>query len=120
MDMIAKIKSYTFTGQTEQEAYIKGCKQLAKYMASKKYSNISVKIRRVKVLGSEAAFEFSLYTNIDAKAEQARVCSMCKEYNRLFYINQERDCAKCQMKQFLQRMQKRASISKSFYRKQIK
>ena len=36
-----KICSYKFHAFSEKEAYLEGCKKLAKFMASKKYQNIT-------------------------------------------------------------------------------
>lgn len=117
MNVTFKIASYTFTGQTEQEAYLKGCKQLAKYMASKKRRNISVKIERVQA--KQPTFQFVLYTNIDASAEQAEFCKVCKEIHAQFYINEHYNCDRCNMRTYLKRLQQKGNISKNFYKKEL-
>lgn len=118
MNVTFKIRSFTFSGHTDQDAYIKGCKSLAKYMASKKHQNISVKINRVK--GALHTFEFVLYTNIDASAEQSHFCKMCKETHATFFINEHYNCDRCNLKAYLRRLQQRGNISKAFYKERVK
>lgn len=118
MTFSLKVRSFTFTGETEQEAYIQGCKKLAKYMASKKYSNLSFKIERVANVPN--AFTFTLYTNIDVGEEQRHFCKVCKEIHCSFFINEEYNCARCNLKSFLRRAQQKANISKGFYNGRIK
>ena len=48
MNLSAKVKSFVIKADTEKEAYIKGCKQLARFMASKKYTNLTFKIERTE------------------------------------------------------------------------
>ena len=117
MTFSLKVKSFTVTGETEQEAYIKGCKHYAKYMASKKYTNLSFKIERVA--GAPNAFTFTLYTNIDVNAEQRQFCKMCKEMHCSFFVNEEYNCARCNLKSFLKRVQQKGNISKGFYMSRV-
>lgn len=117
MNVTFKIQSFTFTGQTEQEAYLNGCKKLAKWMASKKHSNITVKINRIKA--ELPTFEFVLYTNIDASVEQKEFCKACKEFHCSFYVNEEYNCDRCNLKAYLKRLQQRGNVSKGFYKKEI-
>lgn len=118
MNMTFKIKSFVFSGETEQEAYIKGCKELAKYMASKKHSNISVKINRIS--GQKNTFEFVLLANIDASAAQSEFCKVCKEFHCSFYVNEEYNCARCNLKSYLTRLKQKANISKAYFNGKIK
>lgn len=109
-----KVKSFTFLGESEQDAYIKGCKKLAKYMASKKYDNLSFRIERVK--DSPNTFRFILFTNIDVGEEQRHFCKLCKQYHKSFFINEEYNCSRCNLKTFLRRVQQKGNISKTHYK----
>lgn len=109
-----KILSYTFTANSEKEAYLKGCKYIAKYVASKKYKNISFNINRV---GDESnSFVFILYTNIDIKENQKRFCFLCRKMHKSFFINEEYNCSRCNLRTFLNRIKQQADISKTFYK----
>ena len=90
MNLSAKVKSFVIKADTEKEAYIKGCKQLARFMASKKYTNLTFKIERTE---NPNEFIFTMYTNIDLSEEQRKFCSLCKEYHCSFYVNEEYNCS---------------------------
>lgn len=112
------VKSFIFDGLTEQAAYIKGCKQLAKYMASKKHKNLTFKIERVR--GFENRFTFTLYTNIDITSEKQHFCKMCRELNSAFYINNGYSCTGCKLKNFFSVVSSKGKISKRYYKSIIK
>ena len=117
MYLTCKICSFQIEAETEKEAYIKGCKKMAPYVASKKYKLISYKIERIP--GRENAFEFTLFTNMDLGSDMRDFCKMCKEMHCAFYINEEYNCARCNLKTFMEREQQKARVSKSFYKKEI-
>lgn len=117
MTFSVKVKSYIFQGETAKDAYLKGCKHLAKVIASKKYKNLSFKIERIE--GVSNALEFVLYTNVDISENQKHYCKLCKEMHKAFYINEEYNCSRCNMKSFLQRLKEQANISKSYYKRVI-
>lgn len=117
MNLTSKVKSFTITADSEKEAYLKGCKTLAKYMASKKYKNLSFKIERS---GVPNEFIFTMYTNIDLGEEQRKFCNICKQMHSSFYINEDYNCKRCNLRTFLTRAEKMARISKNFYRGEMK
>lgn len=116
MNLSAKVKSFVIKADTEKEAYIKGCKQLARFMASKKYTNLTFKIERTEIPNE---FIFTMYTNIDLSEEQRKFCQLCKEYHCSFYVNEEYNCSRCNLKNFLSRARSRTEISKNFYKKEM-
>lgn len=114
-----KICSIVVTADSEKEAYIKGCKRIAKYVASRKnYSYVSVKIDRLQSI--DGRFVFTLYTNIDLNSELHHYCKMCKEYHHSFFVNEDYNCARCNLKNFLLRAKEKAKVSKNFYEEMIK
>lgn len=118
MQLSAKVCEFVFVGKTKQEAYIKGCKAVAKYIASNKYENISNKIVWMK--SKEPTVKFILYTNIDANNEIRNFCKICKEIHTSFFINEEYNCARCNLKAYMRHSQQKISISKNFYKSRIK
>lgn len=112
-----KVKSFVFVGLSEKEAYLKGCKELAKYTASKKYRNLSFKVERVE--DSENTIRFVIYTNIDIGENQKKYCELCKRYHKAFFVNEEYNCSRCNLKTFLKRLQQQSNISKQYYRRMI-
>lgn len=115
MNITMKVKSFVFESSDEKEAYLKGCKNLAKYIASKKYKNLSFSVERV---GNSCVF--NVYTTLNMNPDQKNFCDLCKEMHSSFFINEEYNCKRCNLKAFLEREDKKLRISKSFYRKEIK
>ena len=118
MFLSVKVKSYIIQANSEKEAYLKGCKSLANVMASKKYSNLSFKIERPKDLTN--SFVFTIYTNIELRSLQKDFCKVCKEFHCQFYINEDWNCSRCNMKSFLVRAEEKAKISKGYYKDRLK
>lgn len=117
MNLSMKVKSFTIAADSEKEAYLLGCKSLAKFMASKKYKNLSFKIERTN---EENVFIFTMFTNIDLGEEQRNFCKLCKEYHCNFFINEEYNCSRCNLKTFLERAMQKSRISKSYYKGEMK
>ena len=117
MFLTAKIFSFKVTGETKKEAYLNGCKKAAKFVASKKFSNVSEKIELVP--NEENTFLFTIFTNIDLNPEKNEFCKVCKEFHSTFYINQDYNCSACKMKAFLGRAEEKAKVSKNYYRSKI-
>lgn len=117
MTFSLKVKSFIFQAETEQEAYIKGCKKLAKYIASKKYKNVSFKVERVN---EQNTFAFIMFADIDVNVEQRQYCKMCKEIHCSFFVNEEYNCSRCNLKNFLKRLQQKGNVSKAFYKSMMK
>ncbi len=110
-----KIRSYIFSAENEKDAYLKGCKKLAKYMASKKYSNLSFKIER----SGKNTFIFSIFANIDLKTDKEKFCSLCKEYHCSFFVNEEYNCSRCNLRSFFEREHEKMKVSKSYFKKKL-
>ena len=117
MYLTCKICSFQIEAESEKEAYIKGCKRMAKYVASKKYKLISSKIDRIP--GRANAFEFTLLSNIDLGSDMREFCKMCKEFHCSFYINEDYNCSRCNLKSFMEREQQKARVSKNYYKQEI-
>lgn len=117
MNLTMKVKSFTITSYSEKEAYIRGCKEFAKYMANPKYKNITFKIERAPSVENE--FIFTMYTNLDLGEEQRNYCKMCKEFHTSFFINESYNCNECRLQAFLQKAKQKAQISKGFYREKF-
>lgn len=114
--MTLKIASFEIEAEDSKAAYLKGCKKIAKFVASKKYKNLAMKVVNL----GERKFCFILYTMLDITEEQSHFCKMCKEMHCSFYINEEYNCSRCNYKTFMKRMREKLTISKGFYREEIK
>lgn len=118
MNLTLKVKSFVITANSEKDAYMKGCKQLAKYMASKKYKNLSFKIERTS--GNENTFIFTMFTNLDLGEEQKIFCKTCRDYHCSFFVNEDYNCSRCNLRSFLEKAEQKSRISKSFYKREMK
>lgn len=117
MEAAMKIQTFAVKAENEKEAYVKGCKKLAKYMASKKYKNLSVRIRRSE--SDQNIFLFTFYTNTDLAEMKRTFCKLCKEYHSSFFVNEEYNCSRCNLNTFLSRVESKARVSKNFYLKEM-
>lgn len=117
MNATMKIKSFIVKGDSEKEAYLKGCKKFAKYMASKKYERISFTIERDTK--RENAFIFSAFTTFNLGEEQRNFCKMCKEMHSSFFVNEEYNCSSCKLHSFFERTAQKMRISRSYYRHEM-
>lgn len=116
MYLCNKICSFIVKADTKKEAYINGCKRAAKYIASNEYRNISCKIEKI----SDCTFKFVLFTSIDISEEMKHYCDMCKAYHCSFFVNEDYNCSRCNLRSFFDRTKKKADISKKFYEEKIK
>lgn len=116
MYLTEKVCSFTVIADSKKEAYLKGCKKAAKYVGSQKYRNMSSKIENV----GQNEFVFTLFTNIDLSPEIAQFCKMCKEYHCSFFVNEEYNCSRCNLKTFMERTKQKAKVSKEFYKERMK
>ena len=109
-----KIKSFIVKGKDEKDAYIRGMKKYACFIATKKYSNLSIKINRLK--DQNDCLEFVFYTDVDLSEQQKKFCKLCKEYHHSFFINEDYNCKRCNLRTFFTRLNSDMNISKSFYK----
>ena len=116
MYLTNKICSFVVAADSKKDAYIKGFKKAAKYVASPKYKNISCKIEAI----DDASFLFELYVNLDIGEELSHFCKMCKTYHSSFFVNEDYNCSRCNLKTFMERTKKKVVVSKKFYEEKMK
>ena len=111
-----KVKSFVFQGESLKEAYLKGCKKLAKYIASDKLTNLTFSVERME---SNNFLRFNVYTNLSLSEIQKQYCTNCKNFHCSFFINEEYNCSRCNLKNFLKRCSQKVSISKGYYKHRL-
>lgn len=113
-----KIASEIITGSTYEQAYIKGCKRFASFMNGE---TITLKIEKIPVeKGDEIRkVKFSFYTNLDMAEFQKHYCKVCKEFHCNFYINEEYNCSRCNLKSYLSRLRSATTVSKTHCRHKL-
>ena len=114
-----KVKSYTFSGSSTREAYIKACSYLMNILTSNKFKNASFKIDKIEEKEENIYITASIYTNLGLNAEQSHYCKTCKGINSSSFIHDKRTCSKCKLKAFLSLAKEKAMVSKRFYKEEI-
>ena len=114
-----KVKSFTFTGSTPREAYVRGCVSLINVITSKEFKNASLKIEKIENENEQVRMTFSIYTNLGLNAEQSHFCKTCKGINKSSFIQGNWKCSNCKLKSFLGVAKEKAMVSKRFYKKEI-
>ena len=112
----SKIKSFVVTGDDNKDAYLKGCKQYATYIASSKYQHLSLDVKQT---GEKGKLIFTIYASVNVSEEQSAFCKVCKNTHKLFYVNDSYNCSCCTLKSFLSRVEQKTRTQKSFYKKHI-
>lgn len=115
MKMQMKVVSIEYTSISEKQAYLNGCKDLASLLTNE---NITINVEKVKAESPTVVFH--IYTNVDINSAQKDFCKACKEFHCNFYINEDYNCKRCNMKAFLQRLKERANVSKGYVKSQLK
>lgn len=121
MNISAPFFSKIFKAETNQDAYIKACKWVAKNVIS---NNNDSSVKDLKETfwkvdkERDGEWKLTLYCMIDFKEKENKFCEMCQVYHKRFYYNEERDCSRCNHKAFKTRVEENLSIKKS-YRKEL-
>lgn len=113
MKMTVKVASYIYTSDSCEQAYINGCKDLCKSIKDPK---ISINIEK---MDDGKSVKFNVFVSLNANESISNFCKVCKEFHCSFYINEEYNCARCNLKSFMKRMKQQLNTSKSYYRKEI-
>lgn len=113
-----KIASEILTGSTYEQAYLKGCKKFASFLNG---DTISMKIGKVPFeKGDEVKkVKFTFYTNLDMADLQKQFCKVCKEFHCNFYVNEEYNCSRCNLKSYLARLRSATTVSKTYCRHKL-
>lgn len=116
MKMTIKILSYIYESETYEKAYIDGCKDICKIIKNPK---LSFNVEKLESERENKRIKFNIFLSVDSKDSIGEFCKVCKEYHCSFFINEEYNCSRCNLKSFVKRMNQRMNISKGFYRKKI-
>lgn len=72
MEVTMKVKSFEFQANNEKEAYIKGCKNLAKYMASKNTRTCNSELKEQRNQTHFGSFCLQLWILVLTKGNTAK------------------------------------------------
>jgi hypothetical protein len=118
MKTAVKFYEQLFEHEDSKKAYLMACKWLAKNVISKvEVSDSQYKITKENGT-SLPTFKLELFAMLDDKEERKSFCERCREFHKLFYINQQFNCNKCNMMAFQENMKSKLMVKKA-YRKDI-
>lgn len=115
-----RIFAKLFEGESYRAAYLRASNWVGKYVFS------SVEVGETfwniqKVTDSNfPTVRLELYVTLDDGDESERVCKVCEEYNRLFYVDRNPQCDRCKVTKYRERLLAKLRVKKSYRRQQIK
>ena len=118
MTCTAKVKSFIFSHEDAKKAYMMGCKKVAKYISKpERPANLTFSVERTK--DEIPTFIFTVFAKIDMGEAQRTYCKICKEMHSSFFVNEEYNCSRCNLKAYLHRVKQSSNVSKGYYKKLI-
>jgi hypothetical protein len=119
MMVTEKFFTKEFTAVTSKDAYLKACRWVANNVVSKitDIGETLWKIEKVVETDEKVIYKLELYCTLETKEEVVKFCENCKSMHKLFYINEEYNCNRCNMKAFVERTKTKLEV-KEQYRKE--
>ena len=118
MQIGTKYFAKTFRGMDSKEVYLQAMKWYAKYVVSDDVLNdTTLKIIKGKE-GVQSTITIELYAFIEEIEHRRKFCDRCQEFHKLFYINQQFNCDKCNMMANKAQIEEKLQIKKD-YRKDV-
>jgi hypothetical protein len=118
MQVSTKYFAKTFKDADSKEAYLKAMR----WYATNVVSDDILKETFLKVVKGKEGFlqtiTIELYATIDDEEHRKKFCDRCQEFHKLFYINQQYNCDKCNMMANKSQIEAKLAIKKD-YRKGI-
>lgn len=118
MYFTVKVKSYEILADSQKEAINILLSRNSSFISDPRYENTTFKVRKKN--GTKDVYIVYVYTNLEMKEAQKEFCKNCKYFHKSFYINEEYNCSRCNMKSFLKIMSDKSKISKQYYRERMK
>lgn len=108
-----------FSGESLSEAKVKALKWIGKnVMCRKEAHDIMYYFEEDKE--NENCIVVTLFVSLDEAEVMSKHCTICKEFHKLFYINENINCNECRARAFHDRMNETLKVKKSFYRGELK
>ena len=107
------------SNKSKKDAYLEACKFVASNIISKEKNNEKTfwSISQEKTDSKGFVYRLELYSVIDTSKDKESFCKTCKEFHRSFYMRDEPECSRCNVRTYLDRLNKKIKI-KSQYRKE--
>jgi uncharacterized paraquat-inducible protein A len=118
MKIAIKFFEKEFTDEDSKQAYLNACKWVAQNIISKvEISDTMWKIEK-KPKASYPTFQLELYCMLNDTEGEKGFCTRCKELHCSFFVNEEYNCNRCNMKAYLRQAEDKLRIKKQ-YRKEL-
>lgn len=108
-----------FTAGSLSEAKTKALKWVGRYvMCKNEVHDIMYHFEEDKETNN--CVVVTLFVSLDEGDVRKRHCEICKEFHKLFFINESFDCNACKAKAYQERLNDTLKPKKSFYREALK
>lgn len=108
-----------FTAETLSEAKTKALKWVGKnVMCKKEAHDIMYYFEEGK--DTENCVVLILYVPLDEGEVRKRHCTICKEFHKSFFINENCNCNECKVRAYQERLDETIKVKKSYYRENLK
>jgi hypothetical protein len=108
----SKLFSKVFSGSSSKDAYTKMFKWIAtEMMPTVDMKKVTFSFSKVKNADCPQ-IELVAYATFDDSENIKSICARCQEFHRLFYINAQFNCDKCNMMGYRSRMEDDLKIAK--------
>ena len=121
---IQKFYERSFRAENSKDAYLKACKFVASNIISKgskvEASKVTWDIIRVDTEeGDLPTFMLSLYYKFDDTEFMKSTCEACKEFHKLFFINEDFNCSRCNKIGYERNLNQKLSIGSEYFKKML-
>lgn len=118
MNLSKKIFEKDFVGSNTKNAYLKACKWVAQKIIGK--VEVGETLWSIeKVEASLPTFKLELHIMLDAKKTEKSFCERCKEMHKSFFINENYNCNRCNMKAFNKELDLKLKIKEGHRKNQL-
>lgn len=118
----SKLYQKAFRGNKSKETYLKACGWLAQNVISDEHVNDNVTYNIEKGYDNESGcylYIVTIYAKLDKQQVEQRHCSICKEVNGSFLMNEQIKCDWCKLQAYFRREQSMLKEKKLFIKNRM-
>ena len=109
-----------FSADKMKDAYLKACKWYATNVLSKdELHEVQVEFEKGFDEQQYPTITIHLFVTLSEEELRERHCNICREFHSLFYINQQHNCNKCDVKAYQQRADETLNTKVNYYKERI-
>ena len=118
----SKLYQKVFRGNVSKDTYLKACGWLAKNIISDEHINSNVTYTIEKGYDNEVGcylYTVTIFAKLNKDDVDSRHCSICREVNGSFLMNEEAKCDWCKLKAYHRREQDMVKEKKLFVKNKL-